>query len=155
MRPAPPLADRVGHLWASSLSLLSYRPLLLPAATQKSPRSRLRCPNICHSASATVFAPASLSGEILVIPPNFIQLSQNWMKGAVSTSSPDRPLRGLGRKGETRAPTKLFWDCPVTDSECSRLIFAGNDRSHCELLIYVLHTHTKTAAMDFGKINRL
>lgn len=64
-----------------------------------------------------------------------------WMKGAVAASSPHSPLGGLGRKDETRAPTKLLGDCPVTDSQCSRLIFAGNDRSHCELLICVLHAH--------------
>lgn len=64
-----------------------------------------------------------------------------WMKGAVAASSPHSPFGGLGRKGETRAPTKLLGDCPVTDSQCSRIIFLGNDSSHCELLICVLHAH--------------
>lgn len=50
-----------------------------------------------------------------------------WMKGALAASSPHSPLGGLGSKDETRAPTKLLRDCPVTDSRCSRLIFAGND----------------------------
>lgn len=74
----------------------------------ESSRSHLRRTNIWDSASTAVFAPASINEEILVIPLNFIQLSQHWMKGAVSTSSPDRPLRGFGGKGETRAPAKLF-----------------------------------------------
>lgn len=63
------------------------------------------------------------------------------MKGAAAASSPHSPFGGLGRKGETRASTKLLGDCPVTDSQCGGIIFPGNDSSHCELLICVLHAH--------------
>ena len=63
------------------------------------------------------------------------------MKGVVAASSTHGPLGGLGRKDETRAPTKLLGDCHVIDSECGRLIFAGNDGTHCELSICVLHAH--------------
>lgn len=64
-----------------------------------------------------------------------------WMKGAVAASSPPGPHGGLGRKDETRAPTKLLGGCYAIASQCSRLIFAGNDGSHCELSICVLHAH--------------
>ena len=58
-----------------------------------------------------------------------------WMKEVGAASSPHGLLGGLGRKDKTRAPTKLLRECRVIDSQCSRLIFAGNDGSHCELSI--------------------
>lgn len=64
-----------------------------------------------------------------------------WMKGVVAASTPHGPLGGLARKDETRAPTKLLGDCYVIASQCSRLIFASNDGSYCELSICVFHVH--------------
>lgn len=64
-----------------------------------------------------------------------------WMKGVVDASSPHSPLGGLGRKDETRAPTKPLGDYRVIDSQCRGLIFAGSDGSHCELSVCVLHAH--------------
>lgn len=84
------------------------RVVLSIGCAAKAARSRLRHTNILGLCLNCSSYPKGTGGGILVIPLNFIQLWQNWMEGAVSTSSPDRPLQGLGGNGETRAPAKLF-----------------------------------------------
>lgn len=114
------------------------------------------CVNISESDSVIVLMPATLglTGYILVIPLNFIQLSQNGWKKLWLPVCHTAPFGGLVRGDETRAPSKLLGDCHIIDSQCSRLIFAGNDSSHCEISVCVLHAH-RIGVIDFKKTTRL
>lgn len=126
----------------SALSELSYRPTCICCHTDSS-RSGWGCiNNVRLTQPWWLFALYSESKWLDSCNSSELYSAlAEWMKGAIAASSPRCPDWGLGRKEETRAPTKLLRDCPVTDIQCSRLIFAGDDRSHCELLICVLHTH--------------
>lgn len=72
------------------------------------------------------------------------------MKGVVDASVPHGPLGGLGRKDETRAPTKLLGDCYAIASQCSGLIFAGNDGVIVNFQS-VSSMPTRTDVIDFRK----